>query len=140
MVPILLRDALYRLFIDCLGSTDAVSMFERGADKLAAQFPGHEDYLRERTRRFKSVLRRRAAPTNLSEEIALAQSLFKNGLYFEAHEYLETAWKRSEGKLKTHLQGLIQLAAAPHKLELDPKAAAGARYLALRGFEKLEDL
>lgn len=62
------------------------------------------------------------------------------GLYFDTHEYLESRWKRSEGKLKLHLQGLIQLAAALHKLELDPRAVEGARYLALRGFDKLKDI
>lgn len=143
MVPLALRDKLYRSFVLSLGQPAAV--FERFVGDIASEFPQDARHLRDRSARFRSVLEewRRCsatAPMNLLEEIELARLLFARGLYFDTHEFLEAVWKRSDGKLKLRLQGFIQLAAALHKLELDPKARAGARYLVQRGFEKLEGL
>ena len=77
------------------------------------------------------------APATLDEELELAALLFDAGLYFDTHEFLETAWKRESGAKKTALQGLIQIAAGLHKLELDPKAREGSNYLSERGMQKV---
>ncbi|MBI5630891.1 MAG: DUF309 domain-containing protein [Elusimicrobia bacterium] len=64
--------------------------------------------------------------------------LFNHGLFFDAHEHLEAFWRKAQGEPKIFLQGLIQIAAAFHKLELDPEALAGARELLEEGLAKLE--
>jgi hypothetical protein len=135
--PLALRDALYAAFLRAHRFPDRVARFSREAKTL-----GRSRFVAQKTARYRKALAAwtPGAPGDLESELALALLLFKNGLYFETHEYLETAWKRSTGERKTRLQGLIQLAAALHKLELDPKASEGARYLVSRGFEKLEGL
>lgn len=42
--------------------------------------------------------------------------LFDRGLFFEAHEVWEEAWLRESGTTRRLLQGLIQIAAALHKV------------------------
>lgn len=72
-----------------------------------------------------------------SDALRLAERLFNAGLYFDTHEYLETAWRQAEGPWKAVIQGLIQVAAGFHKLELDPKGQPGALYLLEAGLKKL---
>jgi hypothetical protein len=135
--PLALRDGLYAAFLRAHRSPDRVARFSQEAKKL-----GGSRFVVRKTARYRKALAAwtPGPPGDLEAELALALLLFKNGLYFETHEYLETAWKRSSGQRKLRLQGLIQLAAALHKLELDPKATGGAAYLVARGFEKLEGL
>jgi len=76
-------------------------------------------------------------PRATLHSIQVAQALFNAGLFFDCHEYLEEAWKAAEGERKGLLQGLIQLGAALHKLELDPRARQGALDLLDRSWEKL---
>jgi len=138
--PVALRDELYALFLRAHRRPDAAAAFREGVENLKG--PGRARYLRDRAPRFLKVLQawKPGAPGDLGAELDLALLLFQNGLYFDTHEYLETAWRRSTGERKLQLQGLIQLAAALHKLELDPRARAGARYLVERGFDKLKGL
>lgn len=49
-------------------------------------------------------------------ELEAARTLFDAGRYFECHELLEEVWMRSSGAEKSFVQGLIQAAAAYHKL------------------------
>lgn len=51
-----------------------------------------------------------------SSELSAAQKLFDAGEFFACHEFLEEVWKRSAGAERAFLQGLIQAAAAYHKL------------------------
>lgn len=140
--PVALRDALYNLFLHTHRLPEGAMVLRSRSEELGKEFPRLGRYRRDRVRRYERVLKswRVGRPGDLAAEIALARLLFKNGLYFDAHEYLETPWRRAQGVLKLRLQGLIQLAAALHKLELDSKASAGADYLVRRGFEKLEGL
>ncbi|MBI3552289.1 MAG: DUF309 domain-containing protein [Elusimicrobia bacterium] len=140
--PLELRDALYALFLHTHRLPEGAAIFRSRLAELGARFPRQGRYLRGRARRYLKVMKtwRTGRPGDLSAEVELARLLFVHGLYFDAHEYLETAWRRSSGVLKLRLQGLIQLSAALHKLELDPQAAGGARYLVEKGFEKLAGL
>lgn len=122
--PIAARDALYRLF------------------RTFLDHPEHADYLRDRVPRYLNVLdywKGQPREGGLDDHLRLGQALFNAGLFFDCHEYLEAVWKETpEREEKTLLQGLIQVAAALHKLELDPYAFAGALYLIDHGMKKLE--
>jgi Domain of unknown function (DUF309) len=64
-----------------------------------------------------------------------AARLADHGLYFELHELLEPVWLRAEGKERTALQGLIQVAVAYHHAQNDNPA--GAESLLTEGVAKL---
>jgi uncharacterized protein len=62
--------------------------------------------------------------------------LFNTRKFFEAHEVLEAVWLKAEGRRKTFLHGLIQVAAAfHHHTRHNP---AGFRSLLEKGCTKLE--
>lgn len=50
----------------------------------------------------------------MEQGIAEGVYLFNTQKFFEAHEALEAVWLKSEGRRKTLLHGLIQVAAAFH--------------------------
>lgn len=127
-----LRDALYRRWRACLG--DPSLPFEAAAHPAKA---AHAAYLADRVPRYRAVLdaSRKAA----GGPFEVAQLLLDHGLYFDAHEFLESFWREASEPERTRLQGIIQLAAAFHKLELDPAAQAGCLYLLEAGLKKLRD-
>lgn len=138
MIPVALRDRLYKLFADCLGQGGAPA-FEPRARALAKS-AAERRYLDDRLPRYLSTLAGASASPpkdRLARELGVAELLFNHGLFFDAHEYLESVWKREGEPAKTFVQGLIQISAAFHKLELDPDGIAGAHYLLARGLEKL---
>lgn len=107
--------------------------------------PGAEsrrDYILERLPRYLRVLvdRKKRTPTgeSLKEAVSLGQALFNAGLFFDCHEYLEGPWKKAKGESKTLLQGLIQLGAALHKLEIKPSGRPGALEGLDNSIEKLQ--
>ena len=53
----------------------------------------------------------------LFRTIRLAELLMNAGLFFDAHEYVEGVWRTAAGETREFLKGLIQVAAALHKLE-----------------------
>jgi len=58
-------------------------------------------------------------------DLERAEKYFDRGEYFECHEVLEEVWKKTSGKKKVLLQGLIQVAAGLHKLKQGhPEGAA----------------
>lgn len=101
-----------------------------------------KEYLQDRTSRYRAALKNWSSlkpPSDpFDKALAFSEILFNHGLFFDTHEYLEADWKASEGEKKTCLQGLIQIAAGFHKLELDPGARAGAAGLLQNGLEKLK--
>jgi len=67
------------------------------------------------------------------------RDLFDAGAFFEAHEVWEEAWLVEEGTTRLLLQGLIQVAAAFHKISrADPPS--GAARLLDAGLRKLADV
>ncbi len=125
--PVAARDALYRLFAAALRSPDEAPRAYL-SDRLARQLV----VLEERKRR------RSAGGDPFRELVQLGASMFNAGLFFDCHEFLEDAWRGETGDRKLFLQGLIQAAAALHKLELSPSATAGALEGFKRGRAKLE--
>lgn len=127
------RDALYRALLDALEDPGKVSVFE----DLASEAPPGS-YTALKAPRYTEALKNwKATGQPRADALRLAEALFNAGLYFDAHEYLEASWRQAEEPWKETLQGLIQLAAGFHKLELDPGGRAGALYLLERGLQKL---
>ncbi len=62
--------------------------------------------------------------------------LFNAGEYFEAHEYLETAWRAERGPVRTLYQGILQVAVA--YLHTQRGNYVGAIALSERARNKLE--
>jgi hypothetical protein len=128
------RDALYALLLECLDQPEKKEGFRR----LAAQAPPGGYAARKAPRYLEALEGWRPSGRALPDALALSERLFNAGLYFDTHEYLESAWKEAPGPWKPCLQGLIQLGAGLHKLELDPGSRAGALYLLERGLQKLK--
>ncbi|HEY8086757.1 MAG TPA: DUF309 domain-containing protein [Polyangiaceae bacterium] len=72
------------------------------------------------------------------EALLRGARLFDAGAFFEAHEAWEERWRVEKlPAVRTLLQGLIQIAAAFHKLVVADSPAAASRLLA-RGLAKLD--
>lgn len=76
--------------------------------------------------------------SGLQAALSRADALGAEGRYFDAHEELEAFWMKAAGDEKILLQGLIQIAAGLHRLQLNPAKTDGAFYLLDRGREKLK--
>ncbi len=64
--------------------------------------------------------------------------LYNAGLFYEAHEEWELAWRSAEGDLKLFYQGLIQAAAA--LLHHSRGNSRGAHVCVTKALQKLESL
>lgn len=77
-------------------------------------------------------------PTSLDPPLARGVALFNAGAHFAAHEAWEDRWRvATDPEERRLLQGLIQVAAAHHKLRVQGKPESAARLLA-RGLAKLD--
>jgi predicted metal-dependent hydrolase len=75
---------------------------------------------------------------SVDDSFARGARLFDLGEFFEAHEVWEERWRVATDKVqRDFLQGLIQVAAAFHKL-LVMKSAEGASRLLAKGLAKLD--
>ncbi|MBI4375536.1 MAG: DUF309 domain-containing protein [Elusimicrobia bacterium] len=74
---------------------------------------------------------------NWDEIVRQGRALFGRGLYFEAHEFLESAWHQASGERKLCLQGLIQICAAFHKFRTEGPRSPGGRELIAKGLDKI---
>src|SRR5260370_30199129 len=72
-----------------------------------------------------------------AEAIERGRALFNDRRFFEAHEAWEAAWLREEGELRLLLQGLIQIAAAFHKIARGDHPSGCTRLLSW-GLAKIE--
>jgi predicted metal-dependent hydrolase len=74
----------------------------------------------------------------VDDSLALGARLFDAGEFFEAHEAWEQHWRRASDETERRLlQGLIQVAAAFHKLLVTRSTQAAQRLLA-KGLAKLD--
>src|SRR5208337_4628596 len=72
-----------------------------------------------------------------AEAVKLGLALFNEERYWESHEALEAAWRRSSGSEKEILQGIILLAAALVHLQKDEHDITLS--VMKRGYEKLAE-
>lgn len=127
------RDRLYALLLKSLEEPSRAEDFRRLAAEAA---PG--SYTAHKAPRYLEALSGwKPCGKPRADALSLSERLFNAGLYFDTHEYLEAAWRQAEEPWKECLQGLIQLGAGFHKLELDPEGRAGALYLLERALQKL---
>lgn len=78
------------------------------------------------------------SPPSLDTPLARGVALFNEGAHFAAHEAWEDRWRAAtDPDERRLLQGLIQVAAAHHKLRVQGKPESAARLLA-RGLAKLD--
>ena len=70
------------------------------------------------------------------DRLARGRALFNSGLYFEAHETWEDAWREETGAVRLTLHGLIQVAAGLHKATRQNQPKGCVRLLSM-GLEKL---
>jgi hypothetical protein len=78
-----------------------------------------KDYLLTKLKKYKKflkTLKNFKQPKSIEDTVILARKLFKEGLYFEVHEVLESVWMTEYGKLREFLQALIQIAVAYYHL------------------------
>ncbi|HET6150940.1 MAG TPA: DUF309 domain-containing protein [Polyangia bacterium] len=76
--------------------------------------------------------------TPFHDALVRGARLFDGALFFDAHEAWEEHWRvERDPERRRLLQGLIQVAAALHKL-LDPGGAESAARLFTRGMAKLD--
>jgi len=142
LIPVALRDKLFTLFVSALSGPKPAAAFEKKTAALKLKTPEERAFFDDRMPRYLATLAGAASapPADLfARALETAERLFNHGLFFDAHEFLETPWKREPEPRKTYAQGLIQIAAAFHKLELDPNGVAGAHYLLARGLDKVGD-
>lgn len=59
--------------------------------------------------------------------VAHGRALFNRGAFWESHESWESAWRLTEGDERRGLQGLVQAAAAFHKLVVQDNPAGAVR-------------
>lgn len=112
-----------------------------GRIALRPEFRAHRQYLARQIGRVLSFLSRylrQSTPPSESipQEVWQGVLLFNAGLYFECHELLEGAWKRTAGPEKNFLHGLVQLAAAFYHYE--KPNPHGIRTLLGKAFPRLE--
>jgi hypothetical protein len=100
---------------------------------------GLTEYLEDRVARYQRVLKACAEIGSVADpmerDLRVGQRLYNEGLYFDCHEYLETAWNQAEGPEKDMIQGVIQAGAAFHKWELGSQE--GCTELLRKAIEKL---
>ena len=73
------------------------------------------------------------------ERLARGRELFNSGLYFEAHEAWEDAWRVETGPVRLTLHGLIQIAAGLHKAARQDQPK-GCVHLLAAGLAKLREV
>jgi predicted metal-dependent hydrolase len=73
-----------------------------------------------------------------AERLARGRELFNSGLYFEAHEAWEDAWRVETGPVRLMLHGLIQVAAGLHRATRQNQPRGCVRPLQA-GLDKLRD-
>jgi hypothetical protein len=85
--------------------------FESVASELLALnlLPAYRSYVDDRLLRYRESLRE-ITSQGLTDKFFQALVLWNHGLFFEAHERLETVWRESSGERRAALKGLIQAA------------------------------
>ncbi len=123
------REIRNRLSDSLMQSLDELrpDLFESVASVLMAEnpLPVYRSYVDDRLLRYRESLDEIAA-RGLSDKFFQALVLWMNqGLFFEAHERLETVWRESSGELRAALKGLIQAAGVFVHMEQGRTDSAG---------------
>jgi len=74
-------------------------------------------------------------PRGVPDDLVVGAALFNAGLYFEAHELLETTWRAAAGPERDFYHGIVQAAAAFYHFE--KRNMHGARTLLAKSIRRL---
>lgn len=99
----------------------------------------HLPYLKRQAARLLDAmweLKRTPALPSVSDAVRRGAALFNAGLFFECHEWLEGAWKATNGPAKNCYHGIVQVAAAFYHDE--KHNLHGARTLLAKAMRRLE--
>lgn len=86
---------------------------------LAAPYRPHAAYFRRQVMRLLEARRLAAEPTlpDVPPDVHRGMALFRAGLFFECHEYLEDVWRASRPPEREFYHGLVQAAAGCYHAE-----------------------
>ena len=132
-----IRNGFSEALVEAMAANDK-SIYHRLANKwLSTDLPPvFETYIRDRLNRFDQILAGNESlhPTG---PYAGFVEIWNQGLFFEAHEYLETIWQRTSGDAHQALKGLIK--AAGVYVHLENNNQHSARRLASKALRQMKD-
>jgi hypothetical protein len=140
-LPALLRNRLAATILEAVGDVQArralATLVEAPDAWLAADERQWAALLADRARRASEALAALSpsAPPGLDAVLDTAAELYRAGLHFEVHEWLEPHWMTASGETREALQGVIQAAVGWQHLANDN--LAGARSLLTEGAARL---
>ena len=137
------REVLY----DGLSGLASMELFEESEAKiliLKARYERQLPYIIKRLYKYASSLallpRCGSVGRSTVESIEVGAALFNEGLYFEAHEYLEELWHGAKGREKEFIKALIHLSVALYHMEfLNLKGAFNYLKRTLSALDGFED-
>lgn len=104
-----------------------LTIFEMDSEnyiKLKSRFERHLSVICNKSRQYWNFVsslysKEEAFKAGIEGEIKKGVLLFKEGFYFECHEFLEELWRKEKGREKEFLKGLIHAAVAFYHLEYE---------------------
>lgn len=130
-----IRNSLSEAFVDALRNGDDRPLkrcFQRWHQREMP--PALQNYIRERSRRYRSVLDALDAE-KVRDDGTVVATIWNRGLFFEVHEFLEGIWDSETGPEREALKGLIQAAGA--YVHREHRNLRPARRLAARAMGRL---
>jgi len=109
-----------------------------GRVRCRGKFVPYLAYLQQQTGRLAAAIDHLAsssAPRGVPDDLVVGAALFNAGLYFEAHELLETTWRAAAGPERDFYHGIVQAAAAFYHFE--KRNMHGARTLLAKSIRRL---
>ena len=119
-----IRNGLSKALIQSLENHDVKHFTEAGKELGARDLaPADRSYVRDRLRRYEEAFIE-VQQNGFRDTFRQALILWDQGLFFEAHERLETAWQEASGDKRMALKGLIKAAGVyVHREQGHEKAA-----------------
>lgn len=126
------RNMLSEMLGDCLAHGEIFPGDPPESLQHYSQAP-YRDFIRDRIARYRKATREALEASD--SLLARTAVLWRHGLYFEAHEVLESQWLASSGDQREGLKGLIQAAGVYVHWEAGHHAAAAG--LARKAIDRL---
>ena len=132
-----IRNGLSEALVEAMAADDK-NIYRRVANKwLTTDLPpAFESYIRDRLNRYDQIMSGDCGP-HPSRPYARFIDIWNQGLFFEAHEYLETIWQRSSGDMHKALKGLIK--AAGVYVHIENNNQKSALRLGPKAFRQMKD-
>ncbi|MEJ2365707.1 MAG: DUF309 domain-containing protein [Deltaproteobacteria bacterium] len=119
-----IRNGLSKALIQSLENHDPEHFRQAGKELGASGLaPADRSYVRDRLRRYEEAFSE-VQENGFSDSFRQALILWDKGLFFEAHERLESAWQEASGENRMAIKGLIKAAGVYVHMEQDHEEAA----------------